>query len=204
MKMTGFEKAIKLARDIDPIIAAENCGFRYIGQKKQGEFNTNLINRPIRIKYPEFKGYFIKSNKELNSFIMTFILYHLTKSDGKPNTLKWINYSNLPDGQFYFKAMRSYTSDLLTKYFGNNLKKVELTAEKLGFEKIKLASDVEFRIQFLPMIPIVFQYSSGDDELPPYSNFLFDSSASHHLPTDCYAILCSWLTKCLIQQRFLL
>lgn len=203
MAKSGYQNALELARKVDPFKAAQNCEFQYVGESSRGEFRTILLNQQVVIKFPEFQAYFFKSEKEINPFIMTFILYHLATSDGTSLSNDWISYADLPDGQFYVQAMRGYTAEVLVKYFKNDKESINKSMDALKLEEVRLSADFSYKIQFLPKVLLLFQYSLGDEELTPHADFLFDKSAAHHLPSDCYAVLCSWLTKCLIQGKYL-
>ncbi len=201
MPKNGFEKALELAREVDPVQAAQNCNFDYQGNSNEGTFKFNLFSKKALLQYPSFDGIFETSKKEIIPPMLTMIMYHLAKADGTPLTGEWISYADLPDGQFYIEAMRGYTSKLLVKHFGNSLENIQSSLEILGAEDFEFTADLSFRIKVLPKIQIAFLYWQGDEELPPYADFLFDSAASHYLPSDCYAILCSWITKSLIKGK---
>src|SRR3990170_1806417 len=79
------------------------------------------------------------------------------------------------------------------------------SAKNFGAKQITLSGDLSFEFQVFPKIPIALVFWKGDDEFPESrADFLFDESAPHHLPTDCYAILCSLITSSLIKKTSLL
>jgi hypothetical protein len=66
---------------------------------------------------------------------------------------------------------------------------------------VHLFGDVSFKYQALPLVPLLVVAWLGDEDFPPNYQVLFDTNASHHLPTDAYAILGSTLTKRLIKVK---
>lgn len=199
---TAFQKAYEQAIKIKPKQAAQNCGFKFSGTDTKGHFSFNFLKQEVKLEFPNYKGYFIEDSKELNNLITTIVMYHLAKSDGSNITGKWISYADLPGGQQYIQAMRGYTGKVLIKHFANNLEALSSAAKILGAKCANITGDLFLEFQLLPKIPIALVYWKGDDEFEPRAEFLFDESAPHHLPSDCYAVLCSWLTSNLIKWDF--
>lgn len=194
---TAFEIASRKASKINPINAANNCCYKYTDSITNGYFSINFLNREIKLTFPGFNATYINDTK-VEISIVTLILFHLINSDGEPLENKWISYADLPGGG-YSNAMKTYTSDLLEKHFKDDTSKLYEAAKSLRGEKIDLCGDLSIRFQAFPKVPIALVYWKGNDEFPAsQASFLFDSSAPHHLPSDCYAILCSWLASELI------
>ena len=199
----AFEAALEKAAKINPEQASRNCGFKYEGSLKKGFFTLPILDEKIRLSFPHFQAEG-KKGKRISEPLVTIAMYHLSKSDGFPLANKWISFSKLPGGQ-YASAMRSYTSDKLQDYFGPRIRELSTSAKNFGAKQITLSGDLSFEFQVFPKIPVALVFWKGDDEFPESrADFLFDESAPHHLPTDCYAILCSLITSSLIKKTSLL
>ena len=193
------EKVIKIS---DPARAARMCGFKYDGTAQQGHFHIRLLHSVVYLDFPECTAYFMPEKKPVPQHIVTLLLYHLVTEDGTAPTRHWISFQDLPDGNFYATAFRSYTSQVLERHFRSNLPGVREAGEKLRLTELRFKADLAYLIPVLPKIRIVFVYWAADKEFPAYADFLFDKTAPCHLPTDCYAVLCSWLTQSIIKGRF--
>ncbi len=197
---TAFQKAYEQAINIDPTQAAKNCGFDFYGSKDSGYFTFNFLSREVRLEFPRFTGIFQDNNQEIDKFFITSMMYYLSTSDGRNLTNNWVSYAGLPGGQQYVSAMRNYTGNLLVKSFVNDTESLRRAAESLGAVTSDIAGDLSLKFQLFPKAPLALVYWKGDDEFEPRADFLFDESAPHHLPSDCYAVLCSWLTGQLLSR----
>lgn len=199
----AFDAALEKAADIDPRQAAKNCGFAYEGSGERGFFRFSLLTTPVKLSFPTLEGTSGQEDATIPEPLITITIYHLVKSDGSALTNRWISFSKLPGGQ-YSAAMRSYTSDRLRGHFLNSVSELETAAIAVGADNLDLAGDLAVIFPVFPRVPIALVYWQGDEEFPEArADFLFDESAAHHLPTDCYAILCSLITAGLINGRAL-
>lgn len=199
---SAYQVALEKVKRVKPLDAARNCGFKYLGSKSKGIFLTTFLNAKVQLSYPTFEGYFVDLKKKTPASIVTLLMYHLANSDGQPPANTWVSYTDLPGGNLYAKSMRNYTSKLIEQHFGNEQSEVNDSAKLLKADKLDGFADLAFVFKVLPKISIAFLYWKGDNEFSPRAVFLFDESAPHYLPTDCYAILCSWLTSSLIERKF--
>lgn len=199
----AFEAARERAAKIDPRQAAKNCGFEYEGSLEEGFFSFDLLATPIRLAFPTFEATIQTGDSTVAEPLLTIAVYHLVKSDGYAVANEWISFSKLPGGQ-YSAAMKGYTSDRLRGHFQNRVSELGAAAAAVGASNISLAGDLALSFQVFPKVPIALVYWQGDEEFPQArADYLFDESASHHLPTDCCAILCSLLTDSLIKKKSL-
>ena len=188
------------ARQINPLPAAQNCSVEYKGTEENGLFRIPFLNETIELTFPGLKVSLEGSNN-VDAGVQIILSYHLIKSDGRALTNNWISYADLPGGMDYIKAMRSYSSELLQKHFGNDIDKLSASARKLGALDLDLSADLAVKFSVFPKVPVALLYWCADEEFPTTrADFLFDEAAPHHLPSDCYAILCSYLTQSLISN----
>ena len=100
------------------------------------------------------------------------------------------------DGEVY----DAVTGQELARAFGADRAAFERTAASLDGRPYPLG-DAAFIFRALPFVSLLVTYWQGDEDFPSSCQILFDSSASHYLPTDACAILGSTLTRRLIAAR---
>ena len=105
----------------------------------------------------------------------------------------------LPDGRMYNQAFQGYSGDELIKAFDLNVDAFKAACEKVGGVATPLG-DAAYIFHALPRLSMAVNYWCGDEDFPSSCKILFDSSASHYLPTDVCAILGSMLTRKLIKS----
>jgi len=195
----------------EPPVLAALTGSEYgkptLGGRPHGsqEFRLHLWGKPVSMTYPGFIALDPATRQELRPDQQTLLLYYFTTADGAPETGQWISFADLPGGRFYNQAFQGYTGHELVKAFGPDRVAFERTATSLDGRPYPLG-DAAFVFRALPrvaLLVIFWQGDSGEDtiDFPPSYQILFDTYASHYLPTDAFAILGSTLTRRLIACR---
>jgi len=181
----------------DPVALARRIAGRYLESPPGGgSIHLLLWGRQVTISFPELIAY-DDLGRELNPALQALLVYHFYTSDGAPSAGHFISFSELPDGKFYARAFQGYTGDELCRLFGDDRMRFERAAHKHGGQHYPLG-DAAFAFQFLPRMSLLTVFWGGDEDLPASYQVLFDAAASHHLPTDAYAIAGSLLTRQLI------
>jgi len=186
---------------MDPASVASRAGAVY---RPPGagvhEIRFSVWGREVAVGVPGFVARDSATGKESDPGTQALTAYYLRTSDGSPVEGRWISFSELPDGAFYFRAFQGYTGEMLTRVFGEDLAALARAAEKLGGRR-EQEGDLAFSFHALPRVPILLVCWRGDEEFPTSAKLLFDASAGRHLPTDVCAILGSTLTRRLIRAR---
>lgn len=165
----------------------------------QGDLWLRYLGRDYRITWPALVAYPGGSEEPCPAFLQGLFLYYLRAADGTLPTGKWMAFRELPDGQFYAQAFQGYTGERLVKVVGNDVESLIQATRRLGGFRLDFG-DAAFRFDVLPRIPLTLIYWLGDEEFPPSAQVLFDSTASHYMPTDGLAILGSRLIDLLIKE----
>ena len=189
---SALEAAIAQASLVDPLEAAARSGFEIIGTAEEGTVVACFLGREVRFAYPGFAQE--PAEDALPPHVLAILLYHFASTDGAEPAGRWIAFTDLPDGTFYVSAWRGYTGQALVRRFGDDVEAVRAAARALGGRDIDIPGDVAVEFQVMPKVPVAFVYWGGDEEFEPRADFLFDANAASHLPTDCYAVMCSWIT----------
>jgi hypothetical protein len=161
-----------------------------------------LWDQEISLTFPEFIGRSARTGQLLTTFDQALLAYYFTFSDGTPEQGKWISFSELPDGRFYFQAFQGYTGQVLAKIFGNQGVGFDEAAEKVNGYKVDLdepLGDFAYCFRVLPRVSLLAVSWLGDEDFPASYRILFNGNVCHHLSTDGCAIIGSILTRRLIE-----
>ncbi len=187
-------------RQVPPRQLADRTGaFFKAGDGDRGALWLRYLGREYRLTWPELVAYPEGSDEPCPANLQGLFLYYLHTADGTMPTGQWMAFRELPDGRFYTQAFQGYTGDRLAKVVGNDLEPLIRAARKLGGFRLDFG-DVAFRFDVLPRIPLALVYWRGDEEFLPSARVLFDSTASHYMPTDGLAVLGSRLIDLLIDE----
>ena len=198
---TRVDELREALQQIPVNILAERTNVRYqaIGPGR-GEFRLSLFDSPTVITYPGFVGISMKGD-ELPLPFQAVLTYYFQTGDGIPLTGQWVSFAELPDGRMYNPAFQGYSGNEVVKAFGLDVDAFKSACEKSGGAAAP-SGDAAYVFYALPNLPMLVNYWCGDDDFPSSCKILFDSSASHYLPTDVCAILGSMLTRKIIKNAF--
>jgi Domain of unknown function (DUF3786) len=181
---------------IDPSLLANRSGSEFISS----EIHLLLWGKPVCLTWPGFIALDNTTRQELHPDQQALLLYYLSTADGTPVTGQWISFADLPGGRFYNQAFQGYTGHVLSKAFGSDKPAFERAAARLDGRPYPLG-DAAFIFHTLPNLALLVIFWQGDEDFDPSYQILFDSTASHYLPTDACAVLGSILTHQLIKVR---
>jgi hypothetical protein len=195
MSAAALEAARRLALGKDPRAMAENVGGSFAEAEESGEISMRFLGSELRIRWPQLD--LALGSPPVPEHVLALLVYHLALSDGTEPTGTAISFADLPDGSFYVTAFRGYTGDALARRFGASPDALDRAVATLAGTPVASSADTAWLIPALPRIPITLLWWNRDDEFEPRAELLFDDSASHHLQTDGFAVLGSWLTASL-------
>lgn len=169
------------------------------------ELNLHLLGKPVCLASPGFVPLDSATRKPLRPDQEMLLLVYFSTADGAPVSGQWVSFADLPGGRFYNQAFQGYTGHELSKAFGSGKIAFERAASSLDGRPYPLG-DAAFIFHALPRVALLVIFWQGEDgedtiDFPPSFQILFDSSASHYLPTDACAVLGSTLTRRLIAAR---
>lgn len=114
--------------------------------------------------------------------LQSIILTYLTIADGILPSGNLISFRELPDGSNYCHAFQGYAPDRLSRYFKEDIQRLNQVCLKMGGSPIDLA-DLSFEFDVFPRIKIVIAYFLGEDSFPSRASLLFDSNVDHYMVT---------------------
>jgi hypothetical protein len=196
--------ADKLARRLDESRAqlrarplaqiAAHSGSTRLGAQLQLDF----MWREYRVDGRDWIVVRADSGEAAPSFIEAIVLAYLAAADGTPPLQHWISFHELPDGQFYEQAFRSYTGEELVRGLKGDVDAFKRAALKLHGRPIGLA-EAAFAFQVLPRLQLAIVMYAGDEDFPAQARVLFEATAPHYLSTDGLAILGGQLVSQLLK-----
>jgi len=126
------------------------------------------------------------------------LLDYISRARGDLPSGRFVGFRELPDGPFYDRAFRSYTSEALVRGFGDHEDALRRAAVRLGGTAIEKGS-AAYSFHVLPRLVVAIVWWSGDEEFPATATVLYDEVTSHVLPLDGLAaigrILCAELLR---------
>jgi hypothetical protein len=153
---------------------------------RDGVIWVHFFGERYSITFPELEVTTEADKKPCGLNRTSMFLYYLQTADGTPPTGKLIAFRDLPGGMFYHQAYQGYSGDRLAKAIDNRTGVFERAAKNLGGMRLDLG-DAAFAFDVLPRVRVAAVYYAGDEDFPATANVLFDSAASHYLPTDALA-----------------
>ncbi len=191
---SAVEKALKRFQGKDPVVMSRNSGAVYEAK----EFSLRFLNENYLISYPEGDIIYY-GEREASPEIQILLLHYLSGSKDIPPSGKLISFRELPGGVSYEKAFYDRAVVPIIREFEDRIEMFVLSSERLGGKRLGIG-DFAYAIPVLPRIPLTYVLNLGDDEIPSAANLFFDSSSSHHLPTEGLAALGELTTERLIER----
>ncbi len=121
--------------------------------------------------------------KELGEYSRLSILRYLIHAKDLPLSGKPVRPSDLPGGDIFLRGTHVIPLDKIAVYFSNNYDEFLSIGKNLEGTQLNYG-DVSLKLFPFPRVPIIIILWSGDEEFPPKSSLLFDSSCVSHLSTD--------------------
>lgn len=125
------------------------------------------------------------------------LLSHYANAKLVSNLGKLVKFRDLPGGHAYEGTFMNRAIVPIAKAFGTKPRMLVQAARALNGVEVRYG-DSSVEIPALPKIPLTYIIWKGNDEFQASSTLLFDSSASHYLPTEDLAVLGELTTKRLI------
>ncbi len=181
----GLKKAIKTAwnelgeQQIEEIIKRTMC--------IMGETNNTLIlqlfNKQYLLNLKTKTVHSQDGQRFHNLFIIGIILHYLTHAQNRSLSGRMIGFRELWGGQDYYYAFNNRVLVPLVEIFGTDPEHFVQAATVIGGEKFE-KGEYGFKFFGLPRVPVYLLLWTGDSEVAPSINVLFDSSANQQMETE--------------------
>lgn len=181
----AYKKAVESMTQVDPRTAASASGAEY----REEKFTISLFNRTYTIQFPTCETAEIGSAIRVPGIIEVLLMHYLTHADGAALSGAWVSYRQLPGAKLFEQRFVNLVSRPMLDLFNNDTNIFREAAYALEGKYMDLIGDAAFRFMALPRLPVACIFNTGEGEIPPSINVLFDESAPHYLPTDDLTVL---------------
>ncbi|MBE0635593.1 DUF3786 domain-containing protein [Candidatus Bipolaricaulota bacterium] len=197
---------IEAARELLKKLPIDDLVLASGGRFQEDHLELSLFDTPLAVSIPDF-AVTEADGRVCREKTQILLLDYLVRagraqtsppsSEATPVSRRWIGFQELPDGAFYVKAFRSYTSDVLVSGLNGDTDAFRQAVDHFGGEPFSLG-DAAASFRALPSICLAVVWWAGDDEFPANASVLFDRAASRALPIDGLAALGSRLCQGLL------
>lgn len=195
----ALEKARLAFRDLNPRRVATSAAVAYEAHDPaSGAFTIPFLGTSYAAMWPDGIVQPKQDPQEADVTVQILLLHYLLTADGTPMGSQWSAFRNLPGGIGYDAAYRGRANNRLARAFGSDQPSFEAAARAMGGERLSFG-DASFMFRALPRVWLAVVLNLADDEFPADANVLFDSAASHYLPTEDLAVLAGMLAGLLIK-----
>jgi hypothetical protein len=181
----AYTKAIESMLNIDPQAAALASGIDF----SEDIFVIPLFNRTYTMHLPTCQTTLIGSDVRAPGIIEILLMHYLTQADDTAVSGNWIRYRQLPGAKLFEERFVNLVLRPMLGLFDNDANRFRETAEALGGQVMEHKGDAAFRFNALPRLPMACIFNTGEEEIPPSINVLFDESACHYLSTEDLSIM---------------
>ena len=199
----GYGLAYKLAgeqlakiKDIEQQCHKSDARYQIIDSKRV--ITVEYLNQTYQITLPDISVSLKDSQEEVSLRDKILILHYLIQAKGTPISNKTIAYKELPEGTSYFPTFSKRAIQPLVTHFGKEPHRLLDVAGILDGKKADYG-DVAVTINAFSQVPITLVLWQGDEEFPPESNIIFDSTISDYLSTEDINVLCETIAWKLVK-----
>ena len=186
MISSGEEKAWQTLKGLDPAEVCKNAAVLY--DEKYGNYVVKSFCTDF---YVSLEKKIIKSTdatgeaviKRHGYFFIHSCLWYLVHAKDIPFAGRLLKPVNIKGGEIFFRGSHVLPLDNLAKRYGDDKEGFikrgkELCAEALAY------GDASCKLFPMPRIPVILVLWLADDEFPPRSDLLLDSTCEIQLPLD--------------------
>jgi hypothetical protein len=163
------------------------------------EIVIDYLNQPYHVMIPNCKILLEEGGTEAPLRDKILILHYFTGAKDTPATGKLIAYKQLPGGVSYFPAFSQRAIAPLVKNFGKSPELLMKAAEKLGGHEAD-HGDISVTVSAFAHVPITLVLWTGDEEVAPNGNILFDANISDYLSTEDVTVVCETIVWKLVKN----
>ena len=201
LERVTYEDAINLAwKDLVTRDSQEISRISHIPyDPKKEEFNVDFLGDKFLISISQ-KTVTFQNGQDVYSFLAVLLLHYLVNAKDLELTGKLLTFRELEGGDIYYPAFCARGINKITKEFGTEPEMLKRAGQNLG-AKEGTHGDVSIVLEVFPKVPVNVILWEGDDEVPPSSNMLFDSSIKELLPTEDVAVIGGFVASALIKNK---
>jgi hypothetical protein len=196
-----YENAIKLAwEDLVKRVPQDISKISQIPyDPEKEEFTMEFLGDEFLISISQKTVKFLNGT-DVYSFLAVLLLHYLVNAKDLDLTGKLLTFRELEGGDIYYPAFCDRGINKITREFGEKPESLRKAGQNLKAREGK-HGDVSLILDVFPKVPVNVVLWEGDDEVPPSSNMLFDSSIKELLPTEDVAVIGGFVASALIKNK---
>jgi hypothetical protein len=163
----------KIYGKLDPSEVSKRCCVPYDGENHG--FRMRLMGEEYYFRFPDFEMLDSKGAPVQESPVKILLIRYFINGSHFEPTGKQLTYRDVPGGELYYPNFLGRCIKRLAFKFGRDLDKFSAAMEKIGAERVQMG-DCAYRFEFISGLCMTFILWSGDDELPPSAQILFDNN----------------------------
>ena len=183
MTWPGEKQAWDLLFELNPEMVQKNANVIYDDELSTYDLICFGQNIKVSLLDRNVTGTSDTLINELGDYSRLSILNYLVNVREVPLTGQLVRPADLSGGDLFTRGTHILPLDKIADLFNNDKEAFLKKGRKLGGSEIEYG-DMSIRLFPFPRIPVVLIVWSGDDEFPPRSSLLFDSSCTFHMPID--------------------
>ena len=186
MTWPGETEAWDILSGLDPERVADNAIARFDACKST--YALACLGQDILVSLPEREIHGISAlgrllTDEFSTYSRLSILKYLIHSTNLPLSGQLVRPSDLPGGDIFVRGTHVLPLNKMADRYGNDIDGFVTTGRRLGGTRCDYG-DMSIRLLPFPRVPVVIIVWSGDQEFPPKSSLLLDSSCVSQIPVD--------------------
>jgi hypothetical protein len=142
-----------------------------------------------------------KGNKPPHSISVILCQYVLLCPETEPEESGWVTFKDFKDAGPFAVGFRNNAERPISKAFSGQLEALADAGRRLGGRPFDVgtSSDLVFRFEALPKIPILLLFNDRDEDFPAQCSLLFERRAEKYLDMECLAMvgwaLAEWMKR---------
>jgi hypothetical protein len=188
-KREPLARAIELATDrLRTVDLESRCPILGLPAPHDGKIAARMLGADTCLNLGSWTLTILPSGEPARAGDLLLLLHYLACELPVKPTGELVSFRSLPGGQFYFPAFQGRTATPLVQRFGNDLGALREHLERFDHEPTG-DGDLGARIHAFGNLHVTLVYHTGDDELPPAADILFDRCISRAFGAEDAAVL---------------
>jgi len=202
MTWPGEEQAWDLLLELDPDELQRNANVMY--DEELSTYGLICFGQNIKVSLLDrnISGTSDTADTLINGlgdYSRLSILNYMVNVKNVPLSEQLVRPTDLSGGDLFARGTHILPMDKIADLFNNDKDAFIKKGQELGGAQTEYG-DMSLRLFPFPRVPIVLIVWSGDDEFPPRSSLLFDSSCTFHMPIDILWSTAMLTVKMMIHQ----
>ena len=174
VKNNKTENPLAYYREKFKTMDPEAMGNKSCVKYENGVFSHRLLNREVRIKWPEMTGTY-EDGSPLGDYNLILVSRYIMEGAAAPAGDKMYSYPEMPWGPVYERQFKGRCINRLSGTYGRNPEGFKKACSLLGGISVK-GGDLAYDIEFMPQLKLRLILWLPDEEFPANAQILFSEN----------------------------